>query len=257
VEQALVLLERQDKIALLTLNNPEKRNALSRQMLQSLLGHFDTLAEDRNVHVIVLCAAGPVFSSGHDLREMCGIRADEAASLFALCTRVMERIRALPQPVIAEVQGLATAAGCQLVASCDLVMAAPEAQFATPGVKIGLFCTTPGVALVRAVSGKKALEMLFTGSPISASEAERAGLVNRVIPKDRLHEETMRLARQIAEASGVTIAMGKRAFYEQIQLDRQAAYALAQDVMTDNAQATDAQEGIRAFLEKRKPSWKS
>jgi enoyl-CoA hydratase/carnithine racemase len=167
----------------------------------------------------------------------------------------MEAIRKLPQPVIAQVHGLATAAGCQLVASCDLVVAAEEASFATPGVKIGLFCTTPGVALVRAVGPKKAMEMLLTGMPISAREAEGAGLVNRVVPAASLEQETMKLAQQIAAASSGTVALGKRAFYEQLPLDRPAAYEAAQKVMVENALAPDAREGIGAFLEKRPPKW--
>jgi enoyl-CoA hydratase/carnithine racemase len=253
----LVLLERDAKIAFLTLNNPEKRNALSRRMLETLFERFVALAEDRGVHVIVLRAAGPVFSAGHDLRELCDVRADDAVTLFDLCTRVMEQIRMQPQPVIAEVHALATAAGCQLVATCDLVMASPNAQFATPGVKIGLFCTTPGVALSRAVSGKRAMEMLLTGRPISAEEAEQAGLVNHIVAEEKLHDETIKMARQIAEASRETIALGKRAFYEQVERDRPAAYALAQEVMVANSQTADAREGICAFLEKRRPVWKS
>jgi enoyl-CoA hydratase/carnithine racemase len=257
MEHPLVLLERQDNVAVLTLNNLEKRNALSQRMLQTLWERFAGLAEDRGVNVIVLRASGPVFSSGHDLRELCEIDQAQATFLFDLCTRVMEQVRFLPQPVIAEVHGLATAAGCQLVASCDLVMASRNAQFATPGVKIGLFCTTPGVALARAVGGKKALEMLLSGQPISAEEAERAGLVNHVVPLEQLHDETMKLARQIAAASRETIALGKRAFYDQVQRDRSAAYELAQEVMVANCQTANAQEGICAFLEKRKPVWKA
>ncbi|MBY0525086.1 MAG: enoyl-CoA hydratase [Gemmataceae bacterium] len=251
----LVQSETVDAIALLTLNHPEKRNALSRAMLSALRDQLARLAALRGVRVVVLRAAGPVFSSGHDLRELSGTSGDDAASLFALCTEVMEAIRHLPQPVIAQVQGLATAAGCQLVATCDLVVAAEEAAFATPGVKIGLFCTTPGVALVRAVPAKKALEMLLTGAPVSAREAERLGLVNRVVPRDKLEAETMELARQIAAASGPTVALGKHAFYEQMPLECSAAYAVAQPIMTGNAQTHDAQEGMRAFLEKRPPQW--
>lgn len=255
MDQTLVLAESSDAVALLTLNHPEKRNALSRAMLACLREEFARLATDRQVRVVILSAAGPVFSSGHDLRELTGASAVEARSLFALCTEVMLAIRKLPQPVIAQVQGLATAAGCQLAATCDLVVAAEGASFATPGVKIGLFCTTPGVALVRAVTPKKALEMLLTGTPLSAAEAERCGLVNRVVPRDRLAEETLQLARQIASASGPTVALGKRAFYEHLPLDCRAAYEAAQPVMVDNAQALDAQEGMRAFLEKRPPRW--
>jgi enoyl-CoA hydratase/carnithine racemase len=192
---------------------------------------------------------------GHDLRELSGASAEEAAALFALCTEVMEAIRQLPQPVIAEVQGLATAAGCQLAATCDLVVAAEQAAFATPGVKIGLFCTTPAVALCRAVPAKKALEMLFTGQAITAAEAERHGLVNRVVPADRLSAETLELARQMAASSSATLALGKRAFYAQLPLDHPGAYTIAQQVMVENTAASDAQEGMRAFLEKRPPHW--
>jgi enoyl-CoA hydratase/carnithine racemase len=251
----LVISEVADGVAILTLNNPEKRNALSRALLECLRDHLTRIAADRGVRAVILRAAGTVFSSGHDLRELVGGTREDYERLFALCTEVMEAIRKLPQPVIAQVHGLATAAGCQLVASCDLVVAAEEASFATPGVKIGLFCTTPGVALVRAVGPKKAMEMLLTGTPISAGEAEQAGLVNRVVQAARLPEETMKLARQIAGASSCTLALGKKAFYEQLPLDRPAAYEVAQKVMVENALAADAKEGIGAFLEKRPPKW--
>jgi enoyl-CoA hydratase/carnithine racemase len=255
MSQAMVLCEKVDHVAILTLNHPEKRNALSRQMLTRLKELLDDTARDAAVQAVVLRANGPVFSSGHDLREMIGASAEDQESLFRLCTEVMEAIRLLPKPVIAQVHGVATAAGCQLAATCDLVMASEAATFATPGVKIGLFCTTPGVALSRAVGPKKAMEMLLTGTPISAHEAERAGLVNRVVPAEHLAEETMKLARQIVAASPYTVGLGKRAFYEQLPLDRPAAYDLAQRVMAENAQASDAQEGMRAFLEKRTPQW--
>ncbi len=255
MDKQLVLCEITDRIAILTLNHPEKRNALSRAMLESLKEHLARIADDASVKVVMLRAAGPVFSAGHDLRELVGEDEKEYASLFALCTDVMEAIRNLPQPVIAQVHGVATAAGCQLAATCDLVVAAEDATFATPGVKIGLFCTTPAVALARAVTPKKALEMLLTGSAISAQEAERAGLVNRVVPAARLAEETMKLAQQICTASSYTVALGKKAFYEQLPLDRPAAYEVAQKAMVQNAVAADAQEGMRAFLEKRTPKW--
>jgi enoyl-CoA hydratase/carnithine racemase len=251
----LVQREDADHVATLTLNHPEKRNALSRVMLSQLRSRLTALEGDRQVRVVILRAAGNVFSSGHDLRELTGADRQATAALFALCTEVMLAIHHLPQPVIAQVQGLATAAGCQLVASCDLVMAAEEASFATPGVKIGLFCTTPGVALSRAVMPKKALEMLLTGTPISAREAERFGLVNRVVPRERLAEETLQLARQICQASASVVALGKRAFYEQLPLSCAQAYETAQPIMVGNAQAGDAQEGMRAFLEKRVPRW--
>lgn len=255
MDQPLVLFEAAAEVGILTLSHPEKRNALSRAMLTALKDQLTRLAKDRTIRVVILRAAGTVFSSGHDLRELAGCNGPDAESLFAMCTEVMLAIRNLPQPVIAEVQGIATAAGCQLVSSCDLVVAAEEATFATPGVKIGLFCTTPGVAVSRAVMPKKALEMLLTGNPMSARQAEQAGLVNRVVSKDRLSAETMALARQIAQASPSVVALGKRAFYEQLPLSCPAAYDLAQPIMADNATAKAAQEGISAFLEKRPPRW--
>jgi enoyl-CoA hydratase/carnithine racemase len=255
MDEPLVLLEVAEPIATLTLNHPEKRNALSRAMLTQLRDRLREIAGRKDVRVAILRAEGPVFSSGHDLRELANCSAVDAESLFALCTEVMLGIRRLPQPVIAEVQGLATAAGCQLAATCDLVVAAEEASFATPGVKIGLFCTTPGVAVARAVSAKKALEMLLTGTPISAAEAERVGMVNRVVPRARLREATLELAKQIANASRATVALGKRAFYEQLPLSCAAAYDVAQPVMVSNTGMRDAQEGIQAFLEKRQPKW--
>ena len=255
MDRTLVLSETREHIAFLTLNHPEKRNALSQAMLQSLLEHFERIGQDRNIRVVILRANGPAFSSGHDLRELAGGEEDGYAALFDLCTRVMESIRRLPQPVIAQVHGLATAAGCQLVATCDLVVASEDATFATPGVKIGLFCSTPGVALARAVSSKKAMEMLLTGAPISACEAERIGLVNRVVPDARLADETLALARQISAASAPTVALGKKTYYRQLPLDYPDAYAVAQEAMVENAQQGDAQEGIRAFLEKRPPKW--
>jgi enoyl-CoA hydratase/carnithine racemase len=255
MDKPLVLCSIADHIAILTLNHPEKRNALSQAMLRSLKEHLDQIAGNRDVRVVILRGEGPVFSAGHDLREMVDGNEQQYASLFSLCTDVMEAVRKLPQPVIAQVQGLATAAGCQLAATCDLVVVAEDASFATPGVKIGLFCSTPGVALARAVPAKKAMEMLLTGNPIPAREAERIGLVSRVVPANRLEEETLSLARQIAAASAYTVGLGKRAFYEQLPLDRLRAYEVAQEAMVANAQAADAQEGMKAFLEKRPPRW--
>jgi len=246
-----------DSVALLTLANTARRNALSRELLSQLREHLRAIAAERSIKCVILGAEGPVFSSGHDLREIAAADCASAESLFALCTEVMEAIRLLPQPVIAQVQGVATAAGCQLVATCDLVVAAEEATFATPGVKIGLFCSTPAVALSRAVNTKKALEMLFTGQSITAAEAERIGLVNRVVTSRDLAAETSALARQIASASGAILALGKQAFYEQLSLDRAAAYGVAERAMVDNAVLPDAREGIAAFLEKRQPSWRT
>ncbi|MBM3945148.1 MAG: enoyl-CoA hydratase, partial [SAR202 cluster bacterium] len=201
-------------------------------------------------------AEGPVFSSGHDLRELQAASTEQAAAIFTLCSDLMEAVRLLPQPVIAQVQGLATAAGCQLAATCDLVVASETAGFATPGVKTGLFCTTPGVALARAVPMKKAMEMLLTGDVISAAEAKEYGLVNRVVPADKLEEETMALARKVAGASSQTIRIGKQAFYRQIAVDRPDAYTIASRVMCENLFEPDAKEGIAAFLEKRQPRWR-
>src|SRR5262245_8294696 len=255
MSSSLVLANVTNRLAVLTLNQPERRNALSRPLLVELRARLTEIGADPGIHVVILGAAGPVFSSGHDLRELVGKKAEDYTSLFALCTEVMEALRPLPQPVIAQVQGLATAAGGQWVASCDLVVASEQAAFATPGVKIGLFCTTPAVPLCRAVLPKKALEMLLTGQPISPREAERAGLVNRVVPADRLAQETLALASQIAAASARVVALGKKAFYQQLPQTYPAAYDLAQKVMVGNALAGSAQEGIRAFLEKRAPRW--
>ena len=244
-------------IALVTLNHPEKRNALSLGMLQGLLDCLDRIDADQNMKVVIINANGPVFSSGHDLRELVDGERPDYAALFALCTDVMEKIRTMRQPVIAQVHGIATAAGCQLAASCDLVIASDDATFATPGVKIGLFCTTPAVALARAIAPKKAMEMLLTGAAITAQEAQQLGLVNRVVAAPQLFEETLALAKQIATSSSETMALGKQAYYAQLPLDYPEAYALAQEAMVDNALMEDAQEGIKAFLQKRKPVWKS
>lgn len=251
----LVQYELVDSIAILTLSYPEKRNVLSTEMLSALKAHLENIGKDREVRVVIVRAVGSVFSSGHDLRELLAGDDEDNACLFALCTEVMEAIRLLPQPVIAQVQGLATAAGCQLVASCDMAVASSDATFATPGVKNGLFCTTPGVALARAVQPKKALEMLLTGMPISAQDALMHGLVSRVVPAEELGEQTMELARQVAAASSYTVAIGKRAFYQQLEMDRATAYDLAQRVMVENLRAHDAKEGIDAFLSKREPKW--
>ena len=209
------------------------------------------------VRVVVIRAEGPVFSSGHDLRELAEGDVEDQTILFAHCTKLMEFIRLLHKPVIAQAQGLATAAGCQLVATCDLAVASEDAEFATPGVDIGLFCTTPAVALGRAVPVKRAMEMLLTGQPISAEEALREGLVNRVVPANRLDEETLALAEKVASAPTSTVAIGKSAFYRQMAMDRRHAYELAQKVMVKNLQTADAKEGIGAFLEKREPCWQS
>ena len=250
-----VIYEISEGIGFLTLNNPEKRNPLSMEVLELLKRYLEQIGQDAKVKVVVLRSSGPVFSCGHALNELVGGDEESYAGIFAACTRVMEAIRLLPQPVIAQVQGLATAAGCQLVASCDLAVAAETASFATPGVRIGLFCTTPGVAVSRAVMPKKAMEMLLTGNPIPAQEALEFGLINRVTAPDKLEEVVMALARQISSASARTLAVGKPAFYKQLEMDRATAYKLAEGVMVDNLLEWDAQEGITAFLEKREPKW--
>ncbi len=255
MEKSVVDLERRDEIGLITLNNPRKRNVLSRAALSQLRDRLDDAEAAAQIKCVILRAAGPVFSAGHDLREIIDATDAERRSLFELCTQTMQTIRGLSMPVIAEVQGLATAAGCQLAATCDLIVAAEEASFATPGIKIGLFCSTPAVALSRAVGTKKAMEMLLTAEPISAREAERIGLVNRVVPREQLAEVTFQLAKQIAAASPYTLGLGKRAFYEQLALDTERAYQLTEQIMVENARAADALEGMQAFLEHRPPQW--
>ncbi len=243
-------------VAWLTLNRPAARNALSVVLLTALDDTLAAIADDASVRVVVIGGAGPAFCAGHDLREMRanpGRAATEA--LFAQCSAVMTRIVRLPQPVIARVHGIATAAGCQLVASCDLAVAAADARFATPGVNIGLFCSTPMVALARNVGRKAAMEMLLTGDLIDAEHARSIGLINRVVPPDELDAAVAALAEKIAGKSALTVAIGKEAFYRQAELDLDAAYAYAAEVMTRNMMARDAAEGIDAFLAKRAPVW--
>ncbi|ABC22956.1 enoyl-CoA hydratase [Rhodospirillum rubrum] len=245
-----------DGVRTLTLNRPQARNALSKALMAALQDALDQAAEDPAVRVVVIAASGPVFCAGHDLRELRGEPNEAAhAALFAQCSRLMTTIVRLPKPVIARVQGLATAAGCQLVASCDLAVAARRASFATPGVTIGLFCSTPMVALSRAVGRKTAMEMLLTGRPLDAEEALARGLITQVVEEAELAAATDALARILAEKSPLTLAIGKEAFYQQIELPLDEAYAYASAVMTRNMQTKDAAEGIDAFLEKRPPRW--
>jgi enoyl-CoA hydratase/carnithine racemase len=251
----VLLTEVREEVMHLTLNRPEKRNALSHELLLQLDATLDAVAADANVRVVVLAARGPAFSAGHDLGEMVGCSEDAYRELFTLCSRVMRRFRELPQPVIARVHGLATAAGCQLVAACDLAVAADNATFATPGVKIGLFCTTPMVPLVRTIPPRAALEMLLTGKPISAREALARGLVNRVVPAGELDAAVQEFTDAILASSPLTVRIGKRAFYDQLALDEASAYERANEVMTGNAVCHDAQEGMSAFLQKRRPTW--
>jgi len=243
------------QLGIVTLNRPERRNALSLELMRELISCLDETAAETNIRAIILAASGKVFSSGHDLSEMVGRTVNDYRRLFDVCTELMMKIQAIPQPVIAQVQGVATAAGCQLVATCDLAIASDQAAFATPGVKIGLFCTTPMVALSRAVGRKRAMEMLLTGKLVDAATAADWGLVNRVVPAAELEAGTRELACKIAQASSFTVALGKQAYYAQIDLDQPKAYAYAKEVMTLNALAHDAQEGISAFLEKRVACW--
>ncbi len=248
-------LEIQGHCAVITLNRPNRRNALSLELMQEMIQCLAQIGSNREVRAVILAAAGKVFCSGHDLGEMVGRNLNEYRRIFDVCTEMMTRIQSIPQPVIAEVQGLATAAGCQLVAACDLAVAAEEASFATPGVRIGLFCTTPMVAVSRAVGRKRALEMLLTGEPIDAATAADWGLVNGVVPAAQLRAATLKLAARIAEASDLVVELGKQAFYAQIDLDQPKAYAYAKEVMSMNSLAADAQEGISAFLGKRTACW--
>jgi enoyl-CoA hydratase/carnithine racemase len=250
-----LLRSTEGQLGIITLNRPDRRNALSLDLMLELIRCLDEIGLETGIRAVILAAAGKVFSSGHDLSEMVGRTVNDYRRIFDVCTELMTKIQSIPQPVIAQVQGIATAAGCQLVATCDLAIASEQAQFATPGVKIGLFCTTPMVALSRAVGRKRAMEMLLTGKLVDAATAAEWGLVNRVVPADQLESETRRLACQIAEASGFTVGLGKQAYYTQIDLDQPKAYAYAKEVMTMNSLAHDAQEGISAFLEKRVACW--
>jgi enoyl-CoA hydratase/carnithine racemase len=251
-----ILVDHDAPVAVVTMNRPERRNALSLAHMEELVDALRRIGDDPAVGAVILRGEGPAFCAGHDLGEMIGRDLDEYRQLFAVCTTLMETIQGIPQPVIAEVHGMATAAGCQLVATCDLAVAAEGARFATPGVRIGLFCSTPMVAVSRAVGRKKALEMLLTGDPIDALDAQRSGLVNRVVPLDRLGAETRALAERVAAASHHVVAIGKRAFYEQIDLTQEAAYDHTREVMSANAADADGQEGMTAFLEKRVPVWR-
>jgi enoyl-CoA hydratase/carnithine racemase len=253
------LLLRQDEggIATLTLNRPEARNALSVAMMSAVEGSLDAIANDKSVKVVVLGGSGPGFCAGHDLREL---RANPGRqyyeAVFAQCSRMMTRIVKLPQPVIARVHGIATAAGCQLVATCDLALASADARFATSGINVGLFCATPAVAVSRAIGRKAAMEMLLTGDFIDAGEARRIGLVNHVVPAAELDETVTMLAQRIARQLPLAIAIGKASFYRQLELNLAEAYREASEAMVRNMLARDTEEGIDAFLEKREPPWR-
>jgi enoyl-CoA hydratase/carnithine racemase len=250
-----ILIVREGEVAVISMNRPEKRNALSLKMMRELDGALAAAGQDSGVRAVVLRGEGPAFSAGHDLRELLDRDAETYRIIFDACVALMARIAEIPQPVVAEVEKVATAAGCQLVAACDLAVASAQATFATPGVRIGLFCSTPMVPLSRAIGRKRAMEMLLTGRPIDAETALQWGLINRVVAPESLHAETLALAREIATASATIVGIGKAAFYEQIDLDQASAYDYTKEVMTANALEPDAREGISAFLEKRAPKW--
>jgi len=251
-----ILYEKSDTVGIVTLNRPARQNALSIALLEEMNRCLAAVAESRAVKALVIRAAGRNFCAGHDLGDLAGREIPVHNRMFAICSEMMLRLQRMPQPVIAQVQGIATAAGCQLVAACDLAVAEEGARFGTPGVNIGVFCSSPAVSIVRAVGRKRALEMLFTARLISAREAVEWGLVNRVVPADGLEAETMELARHIAKASLSCLAAGKQAFYSQVNLPDAAAYDLASNVIVNNFFTEDGKEGVAAFLEKRKPVWK-
>ncbi len=261
-ETATILLrEDRDGIAMLTLNRPAARNSLSEDLIMALSAAWDEIAADKTVRVVILRANGPAFCAGHDLKELTARRSDPDGGkayfrqIMTSCSAMMQKVVALPQPVIAVVSGVATAAGCQLVATCDLAIASDQAKFATPGVDIGLFCSTPMVALTRNLPRKNAMHMLLTGEPVPAAEAARLGLVNRAVTHGSEFDEALKLARVIASKSKATVKTGKRAFYAQAEMSLAEAYAYASEVMTENMMLRDANEGICAFIEKRKAEW--
>lgn len=257
----ILMRQTEDSVAVLTLNRPAARNCLSEQLIADLHAALDAAGQDAAVRAVVIAANGPAFSSGHDLKELTAHRTgpDRGRAYFShlmtMCSAMMQTIVHLPKPVVACVQGIATAAGCQLVASCDLAVASDKASFATPGVDIGLFCSTPMVALSRNVARKHAMEMLLTGEPVAAEAARQMGLVNRVVPAGTEREAALELARKVALKSAYTVKLGKTAFYRQIEMTLADAYRYASEVMTENMMARDAEEGIGAFIEKRDPTW--
>ena len=262
-EASTLILLREDvaSVAVLTLNDPDTRNSLSEAMLEALGDALTAIAHDNSVRAVVLAANGPAFSAGHNLKELIRHRADEDDGrayfkhMMTTCSTMMQQIIKLPQPVIAAVQATATAAGCQLVATCDLAVASRDAKFATPGVNIGLFCSTPMVALSRNVAPKQAMEMLLTGELITAEHAARIGLINHVTAPGREREEAIKLAKTIAAKSALIVKLGKEAFYRQIEMPLHQAYNYAGEVMVENMLARDAEEGISAFIDKRAPKW--
>jgi enoyl-CoA hydratase/carnithine racemase len=260
-ESPVLLRETIGSIAILTLNRPAARNSLSEDLIADLHSALDAIRDDAGIRAVVIAANGPAFSSGHDLKELTARRADADggrayfARMMSLCSAMMQAIVHLPKPVVAAVQGIATAAGCQLVATCDLAVASETASFATPGVDIGLFCSTPMVALSRNVPRKQAMEMLLTGEPVSATRARDIGLINSVVAAGSEREAAIALAQKVAQKSALTVKLGKTAFYRQAEMSLADAYQYASQVMTENMMAADAEEGIGAFIEKRAPKW--
>jgi len=251
METENLLVKDEGTVTRITLNRPDKRNALSLELMSELIPALRAVTTP----VVVIEGAGPCLSAGHDLSEMTGREIDDYRAIFDACCELMEAVQGIPQPVIAMVRGIATAAGCQLAATCDLVICEEGSRFGTPGVKIGLFCSTPMVAVSRVIGPKRAMQMLLTGIPIDARTAAGWGLVNEVVPAEQLEERTREVAAQIASASSTVIGIGKEAFYAQIDRDQRAAYDYTKTVMTMNALAADAQEGMCAFIEKRQPVW--
>lgn len=255
IAQQQVTVERRRSAAILTLNLPDQRNPLSVAMMKALCDELKAIADDAQVRVVVIRGEGKIFSSGHNLKEMTDRGIDEQRQIFEVCTEMMQTVQQIPQPVIAQVHGVAAAAGCQLVATCDLAVAADTTLFLTPGVRIGLFCSTPMVALSRNIGRKRAMEMLLTGEPISADTAVEWGLINRSVPAEHLEDEVWKFVDKLSASSPLTMATGKHAFYEQIEVAQDQAYALMSETMATNVVTGDAQEGIDAFLTKRQPVW--
>jgi enoyl-CoA hydratase/carnithine racemase len=260
-QSPILLRERVGDVAVLTLNRPDARNSLSEGLIAELDAALREIQDDAKARAVVIAASGKAFSAGHDMKELTAHRGDADrgrgyfAEIMTACSTMMQAIVHLPKPVVAAVQGIATAAGCQLVASCDLAVASETASFATPGVDIGLFCSTPMVALSRNIPRKQAMEMLLTGEPISAATAQTIGLINRVVPAGTEREAAIELAQKVALKSAYTIKIGKAAFYRQAEMSLAGAYRYAAEVMTENMMARDAEEGINAFIEKRTPKW--
>lgn len=250
-----ILVDREPPIAYLTLNRPEKRNALSLELMEEMTAALRALGGEAETRVVIVRGNGPAFSAGHDIGEMLGKDIGFYRKLFDACVKLMDALQEIPQPVIAQVHAVASAAGCQLVAACDLAVASENAWFATPGVRIGLFCSTPMVAVSRAIGRKKAMEMLLTGDKVPAQEAAIIGLINKVVLAEHLESATRELALKIVESSPLVIGIGKQAFYRQVEMPQRAAYEYTAEVMALNAIAADAQEGFGAFIGKRKPQW--